>query len=194
MKHNIFSFLSKQITKNCCKSKNNNKVITLCNSKIHKKNNKKRKFKNKHHYKHYHKKKYNDTTNKNDINLSNIDNNEINKYSDNNNILDEKKDEQLNDRLCTSLNKKNKRRRLPHGIRERVWVRYNGYKFNAKCNVSFCDRILTPFDFDVGHNIPVSKGGSDSIDNLRPICRVCNVSMSDKYTIDEYDDTFKIIK
>ena len=116
-----------------------------------------------------------------------------------NNNSDEKIEEQLNNQLYESLNKNNKkqnykRRRLPHGIREKVWTHYNGYKFNAKCNVSFCDKILTPFDFDVGHNVPVSKGGSDSIDNLRPICRVCNVSMSNKYTIDEYDNIFKINK
>ena len=45
---------------------------------------------------------------------------------------------------------------------------------------------MTVFDFESGHNIPESKGGTLNIDNLRPICAKCNRSMGDDYTIDEF--------
>ena len=37
--------------------------------------------------------------------------------------------------------------------------------------------------FYVGHNKPESRGGTLSINNLKPICSRCNLSMSDNYTI-----------
>jgi 5-methylcytosine-specific restriction endonuclease McrA len=85
----------------------------------------------------------------------------------------------------------NRRRKLPYGLRANVWTKYNGEVFNAKCYVEFCEQVVTPFTFEVGHDIPVSKGGSDSITNLRPICRNCNNSMSNDYTIAEYSNKFK---
>lgn len=84
-----------------------------------------------------------------------------------------------------------KRRKLPAGLRRNVWIKYNGENFNAKCHVEFCEAIITPFIFEVGHDVPVSKGGTDTINNLRPICRSCNLSMSNVYTITEYSDKFK---
>jgi 5-methylcytosine-specific restriction endonuclease McrA len=45
---------------------------------------------------------------------------------------------------------------------------------------------MTPFNFEVGHNIPESKGGATDMSNLRPICPKCNRSMGDEYTIDEF--------
>jgi hypothetical protein len=42
----------------------------------------------------------------------------------------------------------------------------------------------------VGHNIPESKGGKTTINNLIPICGDCNRSMGDRYTIDEFSQEF----
>lgn len=76
--------------------------------------------------------------------------------------------------------------RIPKAIREQTWIRYNGEKYNAKCHVLWCQNNITPFIFEVGHNIPQSKGGCTEISNLRPICSSCNKSMGNKYTIDEF--------
>lgn len=75
---------------------------------------------------------------------------------------------------------------IPKAIREQTWIRYNGPKFESKCNVTWCQNIITPFTFEVGHNIPASRGGDTNIDNLRPICTGCNRSMGNRYTIDEF--------
>jgi len=63
--------------------------------------------------------------------------------------------------------------------------------------VIWCENILTPFTFEVGHNIPESKGGTTNIDNLRPICSKCNKSMGSQYSIDEFSKLYerkKILK
>jgi len=44
--------------------------------------------------------------------------------------------------------------------------------------------MINVFDFHVGHDVPESKGGELDIQNLKPICARCNLSMSDNYTIE----------
>ena len=84
------------------------------------------------------------------------------------------------------------RKNIPVAIREQVWLLQFGDKFfKQKCSVKWCENILTPFTFEVGHNVPRSKGGSDDLDNLRPICSKCNKSMGDSYTIDEFSEFSK---
>jgi hypothetical protein len=82
-----------------------------------------------------------------------------------------------------------KKKKIPLAMREQVWIVYLGDKnFKNKCHVKWCENTITPFTFEVGHNIPESKGGKTWIDNLRPICSKCNKSMGDAYTIDEFSE------
>jgi len=84
------------------------------------------------------------------------------------------------------------RKKIPSALREQVWVRYFGDRyFKQKCYVNWCENTLTPFNFEVGHNVPHSKGGSTDLDNLRPICSKCNKSMGDQYTIEEFSELSK---
>jgi 5-methylcytosine-specific restriction endonuclease McrA len=80
------------------------------------------------------------------------------------------------------------RKAVPKALRQQVWLKYNGPTFNCKCQISWCENIITPFSFEVGHNIPHSKGGPATIDNLRPLCSSCNKSMGNNYTIDEFSN------
>lgn len=77
---------------------------------------------------------------------------------------------------------------IPKRIRELVWTTNNGETFKYKCYVSWCDNTINVFNFQVGHDIPESKGGTLDIDNLKPICSSCNLSMSNKYTITEWSN------
>lgn len=79
------------------------------------------------------------------------------------------------------------RKPIPKALRQQVWVKYNGHVFDAKCHIKWCENMLTPFNFEAGHNIPDSKGGPTTIENLLPICSSCNRSMSNNYTIDEFN-------
>jgi len=79
---------------------------------------------------------------------------------------------------------------IPRALREQVWMTQAGAVFECKCKVLWCKNKMNVFDFQCGHNVPESKGGKTTIDNLVPICSRCNISMGDRYTIDEWNTRF----
>lgn len=83
------------------------------------------------------------------------------------------------------------KKNIPKALRSAVWETYVGKVYETKCKVEWCKNTINPFIYEVGHNIPESKGGSTTIDNLRPICSQCNKSMGNHYTIDEFNDLYK---
>jgi hypothetical protein len=73
---------------------------------------------------------------------------------------------------------------IPKIKRQEVWNHYIGDKIGkTKC---LCCGVndITQFEFHCGHVIAKSKGGELNIDNLRPICSKCNLSMRDEYMMD----------
>lgn len=79
-----------------------------------------------------------------------------------------------------------KKKKIPTALRQQAWIKQFGLP-EYKCPVSWCQNKITPFSFDAGHNIPESKGGKTSIENIIPLCRSCNLGMGDRYTIDEWN-------
>ena len=75
---------------------------------------------------------------------------------------------------------------IPKALKTAVWLTYVGKQFEIKCHVAWCKTLITPFTFETGHNVPESKGGMTSVENLRPICGQCNKSMGNRYTIDDF--------
>jgi len=86
------------------------------------------------------------------------------------------------------LKKKTVKAKIPKALREQVWLKYNHRVYDSKCYIRWCSNKVSVYDYEVGHNIPESKGGLTVIENLRPICSRCNRSMSDSYTIDEWNN------
>jgi len=80
---------------------------------------------------------------------------------------------------------------IPKAIREQVWLQTFGKVYENKCYISWCENIITIFDFHVGHDQPESKGGTLDVNNLKPICARCNLSMSNNYTIVEWNKLTK---
>ena len=80
-----------------------------------------------------------------------------------------------------------KKKKISQALREQVWLARFGRVFEHKCYVTWCKNMITVFDFESGHNIPESKGGATDLTNLYPICRKCNGSMGDRYSIDEWN-------
>lgn len=86
------------------------------------------------------------------------------------------------------------KRKIPKAVREQVWLSVNKHKFFALCYIPWCRNKISVFDFTVGHNKPESKGGTTTLDNLLPICQRCNLSMGNKYSIDEWIERYKPYK
>ena len=105
------------------------------------------------------------------------------------------KKEEINDVLSIKLTEpvppKKEGRSIPKSLREEVWTRYCGKTFEKKCSIRWCSNKMTVFNYECGHDIPFSKGGKTTIENLIPICGKCNKSMSDNYTIQEYSQLGK---
>ena len=83
-----------------------------------------------------------------------------------------------------------KKQKIPKALREQVWIHHNGKLFVSKCKIPWCQNQINAFDFQCGHNIPESKGGTTTLENLIPICSRCNTSMGNSYTIDEWSNKF----
>ena len=84
-----------------------------------------------------------------------------------------------------------KKKRIPKAVREAVWVKHVGKRYEHKCLTHWCPNTMTVFDFQTSHNIPESKGGSNELDNLFPLCGRCNLSMGSQYSYDSWSTLFK---
>ena len=75
---------------------------------------------------------------------------------------------------------KSKRKTIPKAVKNSVWNTYiesnDPNKLIGKCFVG-CGCEITIANFELGHVKAYSKGGSDKVENLRPICSTCNKSM-----------------
>ncbi len=103
-------------------------------------------------------------------------------------MVKERKDKERKEKLTPTKYRKAK---VPKAIREQCWISVFGETFKHKCYIPWCDNTINVFDFHVGHDLPESKGGTLDVNNLKPICARCNLSMSDKYTIQEWIDLTK---
>ena len=84
-------------------------------------------------------------------------------------------------------NSSKKKAKIPKAIREQTWIKTFGKDFEHKCYIKWCTNTINVFDFHVGHDKPESKGGSLNVDNLKPICARCNLSMSNNFSIKEWN-------
>lgn len=80
-------------------------------------------------------------------------------------------------------NKPNRKKNIPIKIKEEVWLNHFGKTYEHKCFINWCHNNINVFNFEAGHDIPESKGGTIDLCNLYPICSKCNKSMGDRYTI-----------
>lgn len=75
------------------------------------------------------------------------------------------------------------RRAIPKAIKTALWDIYHPGKLKGKCYC--CKNEIDARSFEAGHIIPHCQDGPDTVDNLVPICRVCNNSMGSMH-LNEY--------
>jgi 5-methylcytosine-specific restriction endonuclease McrA len=68
---------------------------------------------------------------------------------------------------------------IPKVIRNGTWATYIGKSTDGECWC--CGQNITIYDWHAGHVIARANGGSDTVANLRPLCKVCNLSMGTKH-------------
>lgn len=77
------------------------------------------------------------------------------------------------------------RARFPQRVRALVWQTWCGKVYSHKCTIAWCNSTMEILGaWHVAHVTSVISGGTDAIDNLRPVCGACNLSMGTQNLID----------
>ena len=91
--------------------------------------------------------------------------------------------------------------KISQSLRQQVWTKHSNNLSEIKCIC--CNlNIINAFTFECGHIIAKSKDGKCNINNLVPICGLCNKSMSnidmdifmEKHNYNKNVDTIKLLK
>ena len=80
---------------------------------------------------------------------------------------------------------KYKKRNIPIALKISVWNKYIGEEIGKTKCLCCNDRFITQMQFHCGHIISEINGGKTNINNLKPICSICNFSMGRK-NMDEF--------
>ena len=78
---------------------------------------------------------------------------------------------------CAAHSAKQKRIAIPPALRLEVWETYIGPMTRGLCFVCERSPITIETNVEYGHVVAVANGGTNSVENLRPICSSCNRSM-----------------
>lgn len=75
---------------------------------------------------------------------------------------------------------KKRKRTIPKAVRDKVWSHYIGIeKGTSKC-ICCRNQQIAQNNFECGHVVAESRGGRETVTNLRPICGLCNRSMGNR--------------
>jgi 5-methylcytosine-specific restriction endonuclease McrA len=78
----------------------------------------------------------------------------------------------------------NKKQSIPKSVKTHVWNNYIGENIPIHRCLCCKKTLIQNTNFDVGHVISEKDGGTHEINNLRPICSVCNHSMGTENMVD----------
>ena len=97
-----------------------------------------------------------------------------------------------NDNLSTSFKSNTiyKKTPIPKTVRNCLWINYFKNKREDKCQCCLRETISIS-NFHAGHIISEFKGGTTTLDNLRPICQLCNLSMGTQ-NMDDFIKKFNL--
>ena len=90
----------------------------------------------------------------------------------------------------SNCNKKPYRKQtIPKAVREQCWIASFGKVFEHKCYVDWCENLINPFDYHVGHDQPESKGGTLDINNINEFEDLAK-SIADAPTAIAFNETY----
>lgn len=53
-------------------------------------------------------------------------------------------------------------------------------RYNYRCPA--CDKVEPDIKLTIDHIVPISKGGSNNIENIQPLCKICNIIKGNRFT------------
>jgi 5-methylcytosine-specific restriction endonuclease McrA len=84
-----------------------------------------------------------------------------------------------------------KKETIPKTVRNCLWINYFKDSREGKC--CCCKReTISIGNFHAGHIIAESNGGKTSLDNMRPICMLCNISMQ-RTNMDDFITRYNLL-
>jgi uncharacterized C2H2 Zn-finger protein len=69
---------------------------------------------------------------------------------------------------------------VPAPLRQLVWFTYMKDILEGLCQICLLN-LINPFQFTCAHVLAINNGGEDILENLRPICWTCNLSMGTRH-------------
>lgn len=86
-------------------------------------------------------------------------------------------------------NKKYKKKNIPKAVKRAVWDKWVGKEIGTTKCLCCNHQEIRQIEFHCGHILAEKNGGKTNIENLRPICAQCNLSMG---TMDmrEFQNTY----
>lgn len=84
----------------------------------------------------------------------------------------------------TPIKKRVKKEKIPATLKNIVWHKYFESSLTGLCQCCKVENISKAI-FDAGHIISEKNGGQVVLDNLKPICKLCNSSMG-KTNMDDF--------
>lgn len=80
-------------------------------------------------------------------------------------------------KLIKSMKNVNKKKVISHALKTKVWYTWIGKNIGAT-SCSCCEiNEITQMNFNCGYIQAESKGGSRLVENLKPVCKSCKLSM-----------------
>ena len=76
------------------------------------------------------------------------------------------------------------KKQIPKAVKSHIWDHYIGRHINEHRCLCCKKAYIRNTDFVTGHVISESNGGTLEINNLRPICAVCNHGMGEMNMVD----------
>ena len=83
---------------------------------------------------------------------------------------------------------KKKRSVIPKALKNEVWDNCIGREKGVG-NCYCCNKEIDSKHFECGHIIAVSNGGNNTLQNLKPVCSLCNKSMGSK-NLEEFKQNY----
>ena len=87
------------------------------------------------------------------------------------------KEEELKEKEVLPIVKTKKKKKISILLRKKVWNTWIGEKYGISKCLCCKEAKITQMEFDCGHIVSEYEGGDAILENLRPICRICNSSM-----------------